>query len=86
MTTKTKRVTKAQAERVFRTFKKKYAGHGVEDAVLALNWTREGHPAICWEGHVYEWALVWDNEADSPAGVFCEPYYGCVLAIYPDNF
>lgn len=77
------KVTKAQAEAVFRQFKKKYKGYDLSDADLVFDWYG-GHPAICWEGGdaPYEWAIHWHNSQDVE-GTFCEPYYTFVLVIYP---
>lgn len=83
MSTKTKTVTKRQAEAVFSAFKKRYAGYDLRDAHLVYNWTPEGHPAICWEGGdaPYEWAICFPNTVK---GTFTEAWYSFVLAIYPD--
>jgi hypothetical protein len=87
MTTRTKHATKRQAEATFRAFQRKYKHYDLSDASLIYDWTEGGHPAICWEGGdaPYCWAVGWDS-TESPKGVFCEAYYGCVLAIYPDRF
>jgi hypothetical protein len=79
-------VSKREAQQVFTIFRKQYEsmGYDTSEASLVEGWSEGGHPAICWEGGdaPYEWAYSWDNDATKGVA-FCEPYYSCVLVIYP---
>lgn len=84
-----KPVTKAQAEKVLRDVKKKYAEYvkwAQEEGTgptLIPNWNGDGHWYIGWEDcSPEEWAIQY-SFGPQVDGVYTEPYYSFVLGIFP---
>lgn len=90
------KITKLQAERTLRAVETQWAAW-IDDSsshpILSMDWN--GAPAILWEDGPSDWAYLFNSggtepefgfkidAAKVPAGVYAEPYYSFVLAIYP---
>lgn len=85
MTTKQKKVTKAQATTVLKAVQSKYLidandKHGPK-LVMDFDWLGHGgQPHIVWEEGPYEWAQNFHTDASE---VFLEPMTSWALGIFP---
>jgi hypothetical protein len=57
--------------------------------VIARGWDSSARCQVAWESGPYEWTMTLTNAVYTQQlrlpGVFCEPYSGWLLSLYPDD-